>query len=292
MDASGRVDAAGGALDQRHRAAAPRRARPRRRHDDAVRVGAVLLVGPVRREVAEPRHVRGGRRGRRRLGIPRRAEVGRAAALRRPSHRRRRHARARPGDEAAAAAGLWSVVLRRPRYLRLMDRAGLASALAAFERREHSLDGRRAAAVAMVVVDSPDGPGIVLTKRSARLRAHAGQWALPGGRVDADETFEVAALRELHEELGLHVEADTVLGRLDDYPTRSGYVMTPVVVWADASEDALHPNPDEVASAHVVAGDVLAVEPRFISIPESDAPVIQLPMLGTLIHAPTAAIVY
>jgi 8-oxo-dGTP pyrophosphatase MutT (NUDIX family) len=173
-----------------------------------------------------------------------------------------------------------------------MDRAGLAGALAAWDRREHPLDGRRAAAVALVVVDGAEGPGIVLTKRSARLRAHAGQWALPGGRVDADETFEIAALRELHEELGLKVEADTVLGRLDDYPTRSGYVMTPVVVWADAPADALHPNPDEVASAHVVTAEILAVEPRFISIPESDAPVIQLPMLGTLIHAPTAAIVY
>ena len=173
----------------------------------------------------------------------------------------------------------------------MFDRTGLADALAAFDRREHPLDGRRAAAVAIVVVEADGGPGIVLTKRSARLRAHAGQWALPGGRLDTGETYEDAALRELHEELGLLLSADAVVGRLDDYPTRSGYVITPVVVWAGA-DATLTPNPAEVASAHVVSGPVLDVAPRFVSIPESDSPVIQLPMLGTLIHAPTAAVVY
>jgi 8-oxo-dGTP pyrophosphatase MutT (NUDIX family) len=173
-----------------------------------------------------------------------------------------------------------------------MNRESLVSALRAFERREHPLNGRRAAAVAVVVVDGEDGPGIVLTKRSARLRAHAGQWALPGGRVDEGETSEDAALRELHEELGLDVATDAVIGRLDDYPTRSGFVMTPVVVWSGLSADAMTPNAAEVASAHVVTADTLAVEPRFITIPESSSPVIQLPMLNTLIHAPTAAIVY
>ena len=174
-----------------------------------------------------------------------------------------------------------------------MNRESLVAALAAFERHEHPLDDRRHAAVALVVVESGDGPGIVLTKRSSRLRAHAGQWALPGGRIDTGESPEEAALRELHEELGLHVPAgDAVLGRLDDYPTRSGYVITPVVIWGGLPADAMAPNAAEVASAHVVTPEVLAVEPRFISIPESDYPVIQLPMLKTLIHAPTAAVVY
>jgi len=173
-----------------------------------------------------------------------------------------------------------------------MDRAALTQALASWERRIHELDGRRAAAVAVVVVDSADGPGIVLTKRSARLRAHAGQWALPGGRLDEGETYDVAALRELHEELGMHVEAESVIGHLDDYPTRSGYVITPVVVWSDLSASAMAPSAQEVASAHVVTADMLAVEPRFLTIPESTSPVIQLPLLNTLIHAPTAAIVY
>lgn len=174
-----------------------------------------------------------------------------------------------------------------------MNRESLVDAMSVFERREHALDGRRHAAVAVVVVEGDDGPGIVLTKRSSRLRAHAGQWALPGGRIDEGETPEVAALRELHEELGLHVRSpDAVLGRLDDYPTRSGYVITPVVVWSGLAASAMSPNPGEVASAHVVTPDVLAVEPRFVSIPESESPVIQLPMLRTLIHAPTAAVVY
>ena len=173
----------------------------------------------------------------------------------------------------------------------MFDRPTLTAAVEAFPRREHPLDGRRAAAVAIVVVEVDDEPGIVLTKRSSRLRAHAGQWALPGGRLDADESYEDAALRELHEELDMKVSADAVVGRLDDYPTRSGYVITPVVVWAGA-DATMTPNPGEVASAHVVSGPVLAVEPRFITIPESTSPVIQLPMLGTLIHAPTAAVVY
>ena len=173
-----------------------------------------------------------------------------------------------------------------------MNRESLAKTLAAFERRKQPLDGRRHAAVAIVVVSSPDGPGIVLTKRSARLRAHAGQWALPGGRLDAGESSEDAALRELHEELGLAVDSGDVMGLLDDYPTRSGYVITPVIVWSDLGSDEIRPNPAEVASAHVVTAEVLAVEPRFITIPESASPVIQLPMLQTLIHAPTAALVY
>ena len=90
---------------------------------------------------------------------------------------------------------------------------------------------------------------LLLTRRAAGLRAHRGQWALPGGRCDAGETPVEAALRELHEELGLALGPDAVLGLLDDYPTRSGYLITPVVVWAGAGA-AMSPNPQEVASVH------------------------------------------
>jgi 8-oxo-dGTP pyrophosphatase MutT (NUDIX family) len=157
----------------------------------------------------------------------------------------------------------------------------------AFDRREKPLDGRRAAAVAVVAGDD----GVLLTKRAPRMRSHPGQWALPGGRIDAGETAAEAALRELHEELGLRLAADAVLGRLDDYPTRSGYRITPVVMWHTGDAD-IEPNPTEVASVHIATWDMLGVEPIFLTIPESGFPVIQLPMLGTKIHAPTAAVLY
>ena len=149
----------------------------------------------------------------------------------------------------------------------------------------------RHAAVAVAIVEDESGCGVLVTKRADRMRAHAGQWALPGGRLDDGEDAAGAALREMHEEVGLHAADDTVLGLLDDYPTRSGYVITPVVLWAGPL-GRLRPNPAEVASVHVATMAELDVEPRFVSIPESDAPVIQLPLFGHLIHAPTAAVLY
>lgn len=125
------------------------------------------------------------------------------------------------------------------------------------------------------------------------MRVHAHQWALPGGRLDRGETPVVAALRELREEVGLAMEADTVLGLLDDYPTRSGYVITPVVMWAD-EVSSLTANPEEVAGIYRVPLAALDAPdvPRFVSIPESDRPVIQVPILGTRLHAPTAAVLF
>src|SRR5262245_32433239 len=79
----------------------------------------------------------------------------------------------------------------------------------------------RAAAVGVVLVPTTDGEaGFLITRRTARLTSHPGQWALPGGRIDAGETAADAARRELAEELGLRLGPDTVLGMLDDYPTR------------------------------------------------------------------------
>jgi len=166
--------------------------------------------------------------------------------------------------------------------------------LAAFDRRAAAPEGRNATAVAVVLLPDDEGRGcFLLTKRAPTLRAHTGQWALPGGRMDARETPEGAAIRELDEEVGLKLGAGTALGLLDDYPTRSGFVITPVVFWAD-DPGALSPNPAEVARVHLVPLEDLDAPdvPRFVSIPESDRPVIQVPLLGSLIHAPTAAVIY
>lgn len=135
------------------------------------------------------------------------------------------------------------------------------------------------------------GASFLLCRRAARMNRHAGQWALPGGRLDADETPLDAALRELHEELGLELGPQHHIGDLDDYATRSGYLMTPVVLWA-GSHIEISPNPDEVAHAYRIGLHELCRHdsPRFVAIPESDRPVVQLPLGGDLIHAPTGAV--
>ena len=198
--------------------------------------------------------------------------------------------------------------------------------LHAHDRLALPLDGRRHAAVAVVVVDSNDeehgtdhhpfaqdrmdhipgadtyeltgsvsgtagGPAVLLTRRNAKLRAHACQWALPGGRVDDGETPLDTARRELREELALELPESALLGCLDDYATRSGYVITPFVFWGGA-DPAMDPHPDEVLSVHRIAFRELCREdsPRFVDIPESDKPVVQLPIGGDLIHAPTGAV--
>jgi mutator protein MutT len=145
--------------------------------------------------------------------------------------------------------------------------------------------------VAVAIVTGDNGPGVLLTRRAAGMRAHAGQWALPGGRLDPGETAVDAAVRELDEELGLTAPADAVLGLLDDYPTRSGYLITPVVLWLGVA-GVLTPNPDEVASVHVVRLTDLDVEPEVVRIPESESPVIRLALFGGYVHAPTAAVLH
>jgi ADP-ribose pyrophosphatase YjhB (NUDIX family) len=204
-------------------------------------------------------------------------------------------------------------------------RERIADNLSRHRRREHQLDGRRHAAVAVVICDSdpllhdgdptlPEGtsldmvPGdtagldgrmvgvaggaaFLLCRRAARLSSHSAQWALPGGRLDDGEGPVNAALREVDEELGVRFDEDSVLGLLDDYPTRSGYVITPVVVWGEADPD-LRPAADEVQAVFRVGLHNLCREdsPRYVDIPESDRPVVQVPLGNDLIHAPTGAV--
>jgi 8-oxo-dGTP pyrophosphatase MutT (NUDIX family) len=150
----------------------------------------------------------------------------------------------------------------------------------------------RRAAVAICVIAGEKGEAcFVLTRRAAGLRAHASQWALPGGRIDAGEAVIAAAVREVREEINLRPTADSVLGVLDDYATRSGFLITPVVIWCD-DRDGLMANAGEVASIHLVPLAELdhPDAPMLITILESDAPVIQMPINGQLVHAPTGAI--
>jgi 8-oxo-dGTP pyrophosphatase MutT (NUDIX family) len=175
-------------------------------------------------------------------------------------------------------------------------RTALIDGLQGFERYEPVRDPAvvlKRAAVCITITDAGDDAAFVLTRRASRLRNHGGQWALPGGRLDAGETASQAALRELHEEVGLELTDEAVLGLLDDYPTRSGYLITPVVVWAGANASMVA-NPDEVASIHRIGLDQILAHDAvdFVTIPESDRPVVRLRINEDRIHAPTAAVLY
>jgi len=176
-------------------------------------------------------------------------------------------------------------------------RRNIETLCATFARAESGATSelkRAAVAIALCpAADGEDDTAFLLTRRASSLRAHRAQWALPGGRCDAGETPIQGALRELREELGLDLADDAVLGLLDDYPTRSGYLITPVVVWADG-KDAISPNPQEVASVHRIALGAIEREAAFdfTAIPESERRVIRFHWEERLIHAPTAAMIY
>jgi 8-oxo-dGTP pyrophosphatase MutT (NUDIX family) len=172
--------------------------------------------------------------------------------------------------------------------------AGLCAAFARTQAPDAAPGLKRAAvAIALTASDQTNETAFLLTRRASGLRAHRAQWALPGGRCDAGETQIESALRELREELGLDLGADSVLGLLDDYPTRSGYLITPVVVWADGHA-AVVPNPQEVASVHRIPLGAVEHDKAFdfIAIPESVRRVIRFHWEARLIHAPTAAMIY
>ncbi len=102
------------------------------------------------------------------------------------------------------------------------------------------------AAVLVGLIQRDHGFSVLLTRRSDTMRRHTGQVALPGGRCDPGETVWQTALREAHEEVGLHPDFVSLAGLSSPYRTGTGYLVTPVVGFVRAGF-SLVPNPDEVA---------------------------------------------
>lgn len=174
----------------------------------------------------------------------------------------------------------------------------------------------RRAAVGLVVVEEGHGAAVrgfakptcwsanaalLLTRRPLTMRRHAGQWALPGGRLDEGETLEQAALRELREEVGLQLPHTAILGRLDDFATRSGFIMSVFVIWGGRATH-LRPDPQEVAAIHRIRlAEFMRVDAPKLS-PQTrsaqadtarrSAPVLRMPVGDDHIAAPTAALIY
>jgi 8-oxo-dGTP pyrophosphatase MutT (NUDIX family) len=175
-------------------------------------------------------------------------------------------------------------------------RGSILRNLSKFERKSVQVDALTPAAVAFAIVGGGESEAaFVLTRRPSGLRRHGGQWSLPGGRHESGETASAAALRELREEVGLSLSPADVLGLLDDFPTRSGFRITPVVVWGPPSVE-LEPDPDEVEAAYVVALRALYAPdvPRFVPGQAPEPPLLTVPLESppTVVYAPTAALIY
>lgn len=156
--------------------------------------------------------------------------------------------------------------------------------------------GMRRAAVVLCVVPAADGTLSVLVIKRAYRGRNAGQWGLPGGRLEPGEDACQAALRELHEELALPADPGDILGVLDDFPATSGFAITPVVVTVPGIAD-LRPHAGEVYSVHFVPLTRLGAEdvPHWIRRPDlPDGPdLLQMRLAPRMtIHAPTGAMLW
>ncbi len=178
--------------------------------------------------------------------------------------------------------------------------------IAEFSQSRLSPENLRRAAVALTIVDYrgegdlyclgdvPDSSAaVILTRRAGGLRNHAGQWAFPGGRIDPGEDPVQTAFRELEEEVGLRLSEDRLLGCLDDFITRSGFHITPVVIWGGPTQQ-LHKNEQEVASVHrIPCAELFRKDAPLLQTGEEiDRPILFMPVGDTFIATPTAAILY
>ncbi len=166
-----------------------------------------------------------------------------------------------------------------------------------FKRKSNTSLGLRQAAVALTIIDNGtnEEASFLLTRRPKNLKRHGGQYALPGGRLDPNENAIEAALRELEEEIGINVPSNDVLGLMDDYQTRSGFNITPVVVWAGIRK-RLYPDPKEVARTYrIPLSDLHSPDiPILESTTDNAQPVLSTPLvsIGHQVYAPTAAFIY
>lgn len=169
--------------------------------------------------------------------------------------------------------------------------------LTRFEHRTIEDETLRRAAVVVVVAkgETNDSATMILTYRPGGMRRHAHQYALPGGRSDEGETTIQTALRELHEELRVELDPADVLGFLDDYPTMSGFAITPIVAWANADLE-IDPDPVEVEKVFRIPFSELdsTAIPHLTEEKNGEPPVLfsRFPTLGHRMYAPTAAMVY
>ena len=167
-------------------------------------------------------------------------------------------------------------------------RARIADNLASLPPTVLAAGYLRHAAVGVVLLPDEHGQAcFVLTRRLDTLRRHSGQWALPGGRIEPGESPETAALREIREEVGLDLRPTAILGRLDDFVSRSGHLISAFVVWSADPHPVLTASPEEVQAVYRVPLEDLD-RPGALQL----EPLLHFAVLNTQVYAPTAAILY